>query len=363
MLKEKNWRIYDYRKMDPIKILAQKLGRKTAGNLSRLKFAEVAASRGESAGVIDCGSFYLAIVIEGLGTKNLVADQMEKLTGKTYYQAVAQDAVAMIVNDLLTVGADPVAVPAYFGLGSDQWLKNKKRVEALIKGWVKACDLAGASYPGGETPVLSGIINPETIDLAGAAVGIIKPKKRLIVPTKIKTGDKIVLIESSGVHANGISLIRKCINKLPDGYLTRLKNGRTLGETLLSPTHIYAELNRKIFKENIDIHYLVNITGHGWRKLMRAEKKYTYEIDFLPPIPEEFGLIQKMSGLDLKFMYGNYNMGAGWAYYVAPKDAETITKIAGKLGYHSWIAGTVNKGPKQLIIKPLKIVYRGFQIR
>lgn len=350
--------MYDYTKMDPTKVLAQVLGKKTTKNLKRLNFSEVSKSRGESANIIDCGNFYLAQVIEGLGTKNLIADEMEKLTGKTFYEAIAQDTVAMIVNDLLTVGATPISVPAYFGLGSDTWLsRNPTRIKALITGWAKACDLSMASYPCGETPVLSGIINKDTIDLAGCATGIIKPKSRLVLQDKIKALDAIVIIQSSGVQSNGISDIRANISKLKNGYLTKMRNGKTFGEALLTPTHIYAKLNEELYKNKVDIHYIVNITGHGWRKLMRPNKSFTYEINKIPVPQEEFSLIQKISSKTTKEMYGTYNMGAGFAYYVSAKDSLKFGKICKKLKLKSVIAGTIQKGPKQVIIKPLNITF------
>lgn len=354
---------YDYKKMDPTKIKAQSCGLQTVKNLQRLDFKEVSESRGESANVIDLGPFYLALVVEGLGTKNLIADQMEELTGETYYKAIAQDTVAMIVNDLLTVGADPIAVPAYFGLGDDSWLSNQKRIDALLDGWTHACNLSGASYPCGETPVLKDIIHDKTIDLAGSAVGIINPKKNLVIQSKIKVGDSIVFIESSGVQSNGISLIRKCINNLPAGYLTKMKTGQTFGAALLTPTHIYSQLNRKIFAADINVHYIVNVTGHGWRKLMRAEKAFTYEINLVPPCQEEFSLIQKMSAKDLPYMYGNYNMGVGFAYYVDKSDAPKICQIAKDLGYKSWLAGEIKDGKKQVVIKPLNIVFESTSLQ
>jgi len=350
--------IYDYKNMDPTKVLAQKLGRETTANLNRLGFCEVAESRGESANVIDFGDFYIAQVIEGLGTKNLIADEMEKLTGKSFYEAIAQDTVAMIINDLLTVGADPISVPAYFGLGDDKWLiENPQRTTDLINGWAKACNMAGASYPCGETPTLFGIINPNTIDLAGSALGIIKPKERLVNQNNIKIGDAIVMIDSSGVQSNGITAIRNNVNKLKDGYLTKLSNGKTFGEAVLTPTFIYADLNREIFENNVLPHYIIHMTGHGWRKIMRANTDFVYEINQIPIPQEEFMLVKQITGKDDKQMYSDYNMGSGFTYIVDPKDVNIVIKSAQKLGYKAIDAGIVKSGPKTVDIKPLNIKF------
>jgi phosphoribosylformylglycinamidine cyclo-ligase len=350
--------MYDYKNMDPAKVLAQQVGRETAVNIERFGFKELGESRGESAHVIDIGPFYLAFTIEGLGTKNLVADEMEKLTGKSFYQEIAQDAVAMIINDLLTSGAETISVPAYFGLGDDKWLtENPERTSDLINGWAKACNIAGASYPCGETATLSGIINPETIDLVGAAIGFIRPKKRYVKPSNIKSGDAIVMVESSGIQSNGITGLRNNINKLEDGYLTKLSNGKTFGETVLTPTFIYSDLNREIFENNVLPHYIIHMTGHGWRKIMRADADFIYEINKIPTPQEEFSLVKRITGKDDKKMYNDYNMGAGFTYIVDPLDVDKVIKSADKLGYKAFEAGVVKEGIKQVNIKPLNIIF------
>ncbi|MEK7523350.1 MAG: AIR synthase related protein, partial [Patescibacteria group bacterium] len=161
----------NYETIDYIKRIAQQSGEKTINNLPK-NYQEVSASRGESAHVVDAGDHYFASVIEGLGTKSLVADEMYKLTGKTYYDSLAYDTVAMIVNDLITVGAKPLTLMAYFAAGSSSWFEDKKRADDLVSGWTKASNDAGTVWGGGETPVLSGIIEKNSIDLAGSCFGI-----------------------------------------------------------------------------------------------------------------------------------------------------------------------------------------------
>lgn len=344
-----------YELLDPIKKLAQQSAFKTKSLLA--PFTEISESRGESAYVWDEGKSYKAFVIEGLGTKNLVADEMEKLTGRTFYDSIAQDTVAMIVNDLLVVGAKPQVINAYFAVGDSEWMSNQKRSEALIKGWADACRMSGATWGGGETPTLKGVINPETIDLGGACVGIINPKKRLCLGDKLAAGDRIILIESNGIHANGLTLARMIAGKLKQSYLTSLSAGESFGEALLKPTHIYAKLVEQIYQQNVLPHYVVNITGHGWRKLMRAKQSFTYELEVVPPVSPLFQFLKEQSGNDDKEMYGNFNMGAGFALFVAKKDVQKVLAVAKKLKFKAWDAGVVKKGPKKVIITPLNIVY------
>lgn len=347
----------DYSVMDPLKKLAQSLGKQTANNLSQFQAKEIDESRGESAYVWEEEDSYRSFVIEGLGTKNLVADEMEKLTGKTYYGAVARDTVAAIVNDIVTVGALPQVVNAYFGTGGPGWFSNQERSKALTEGFAKACDLAGATWGGGETPGLKGIINPETVDLAGACVGIIKPKSRLVLGDKLKMGDAILLIESSGIHANGLSLARSVAQSLPQGYQTNLADGTTFGNALLVPTHIYVNLVKDLFEQGLDIHYMVNITGHGWRKLMRANFEFTYQITQIPPIPSVFQFIQEHSGSNDEEMYATFNMGAGFAIYLPSNQVEKAMEIAKKNNLKSWNAGVVQKGEKKVVVEPKNITF------
>ena len=347
----------DYSAMDPFKRLAQKQGRATAQNLSRTGFSEQSDSRGESAYVIEQKDAYFAFVEEGLGTKNLVADAVYKLTGKTYYDSLAQDTVAMIINDLITVGAQPVAVMAYWAVGDATWFDDTKKMENLVNGWAHACNLAGASWGGGETPTLNGVIKPGTIDLAGAAFGVIKPKSRLALGDDLGPEDAIILFESSGIHANGLTLVRKIAERLPKGYTTKMPSGKKFGEELLKPTIIYAQLINGLLEAGVRIHYMANITGHGWRKIMRHHKVLTYRIRAVPPVPEVLQFIVDKAPLDMHEAYGNLNMGAGFAIFVPQKDIEEVLAIAHKNKIRAYYAGNVEKGKKQVIIEPLDIIF------
>ena len=148
-------------------------------------------SRGESVYLIETPDSYIAQVHEGLGTKNLVADAMAGLDNTLYYDKIAQDTVAAIVNDMITLGALPLSVAMHLAVGDSNWFHHQQIPINLIEGWQKACDLAGCAWGGGETPTLKDIIIPGTFELSGSAVGIIKPKKdcshqielRLVTPS------------------------------------------------------------------------------------------------------------------------------------------------------------------------------------
>jgi phosphoribosylformylglycinamidine cyclo-ligase len=179
----------------------------------------------------------------------------------------------------------------------------------------------------------------------------------LILGDKLEAGDAIMLVESSGIHANGLTLARTIADKLPKGYATKLSDGKGFGESLLVPTHIYAKLVEAYFEAGLDVHYMVNITGHGWRKLMRASQKFTYRLYKIPKPQPVFTFIQKHSGNDDKEMYGNFNMGAGFAIFLPKSDVAKAKQIAKKLKLHVDQYGVVEKGAKQVIIEPKNLVY------
>ena len=358
----------NYDDMDPYKIKATRAALLTGNNAVRLGFEDVPWSRGESCYLMKAPWGYLAHVEEGLGTKNIVADAMYQLmlVGKlshgydhSFYRHVAQCTVAMIVNDMLTLGALPVSIAMHLAVAESKWLTDGLRVDELIDGWKQACDLSGAVWAGGETPTLRDLVMPKRIILSGSALGVIIPKERVIKPN-IQHGDSIILLGSSGIHANGLTLARDIAKKLPKGYRTPVGKS-TYGEELLKPTIIYRQFIENCLKNRIGIHYAVNITGHGWRKLMRAVEPFVYVIDRIPEPQPIFGFIQEHGPVTDEEMYGNYNMGAGFAVFVRPDVAPIVLRIADKYGYSALQAGYVDKrgGEKKLIIRPKNLEYEG----
>lgn len=353
----------NYETKDPIKILAQNAAKQTAQNLQKHGFEEVAETRGESAYVWKQGNIYMASVIEGLGTKNLIADETRKITGKTYYDTIGHDTIATIINDLISVGAKPLVIHAYWAIEDNAWLEDKKRMTDLINGWKSACDLSGASWGGGETPTMKGIVVPGTSELGGSAIGIIQKKSRIITSDKLKSGDRILMIKSSGVNANGISLTRAIAKKLPKGYAEKLPGGQIYGEALLTKCNIYAKLIQDLLDAGINIHYLSYITGHGMRKVMRANQNFTYILEKIFEPHEIFGFIQKHAGLTLKEMYETYNMGMDYAVFLPQKDSKKAVQIINKNGFESIDAGYIESGDRKVVLQPLDIVLEGESLK
>lgn len=347
----------NYDLIDPLKVAAQRAAAATGSHLATHGFSEVAASRGESAYVVDVGPFYIASIVECLGSKALVADEMNKLTGKSYYDSIAQDTIAMAINDLITVGATPLVVQAYWAAGGSDWFSDAQRAQALVAGWKRACDTCQVAWGGGETPALAGIVADGRIDLAASCTGIINPKERLSVGDKLAPGDAIVLLASSGIHANGLSLARKLVERLPQGYLTEVSAGLSYGEALLAPTVLYSPVTEALYAAGITPHYCANITGHGWRKLLRHPAAHTYRIHTVPPVTPVLKFIQEQAKQDDKEAYSTLNMGAGFALFVKNEDAERTLEIAKAQGIDAVVAGRIEAGPKKLVIEPLNIEF------
>lgn len=356
----------NYDVLDTFKRACQKLAGTTAGQLAQHGVSEPANIRGESCYLLETPDAYIAHVEEALGTKVLVADAMYKLTGQSYYANVAIDDVSTIVNDLCTAGALPITVAMYAALGDAEYLADERRAADLAAGFAEGCRQAGAAWAGGETQVLKGMVNPETVILGGSAMGMIAPKSNYIAGDVVD-GDAIIFAASSGVQTNGLTLCRALADRLPKGYLTPLSDGRSYGQSLLDPSVIYVRLVQACQQAGVKLHYTSHMTGHGWRKLMRLEAPLVYKIHTICEPQPVFKTIADASGLDPAEMYGTFNMGVGFALYVTQNDAPKALAAAKAAGYNAWQAGSVEfqNGRKAVEIEPLKITYaaESLQIR
>ncbi len=353
----------DYHRIDALKIRAQQAAQSTSRHLAARGLNEIGRSRGESAYVVEAGGVLLASVTECLGTKALVADAVRAISGRTHYDTIAQDTIAMAVNDLITAGATPLTVQAYWAAGGSDWFSDAQRMEDLVRGWQTACDTCKVAWGGGETPALNGVVEPGCVDLAASCVGIVPSRKRLTLGEHLRPGDVIVLLAASGIHANGVSLARKLAERLPAGYAARISDGRPFGEALLDPTVLYAPVLEAVWAAGITPHYAVHITGHGWRKLMRHPASFTYRLTQMPPVPAVLEFLQRELPLDAREAYGSFNMGAGFALFVAAEDGDATVRAARAAGIAAWISGTVQAGPRRVVLDSLGITYESNDLR
>jgi phosphoribosylformylglycinamidine cyclo-ligase len=200
------------------------------------------------------------------------------------------------------------------------------------------------------------------IELAGAAVGIVPAGRSPLLGDELGAGDEIVLVASSGLHANGASLARLLASRLPDGYASELPSGETLGEALLAPSLLYAPLVASLLQADVELTYISHVTGHGLLKLMRPSMPLTYRIRQLPEVPALLEFLVAQAGLDAHAAYATFNMGAGYAVYCKPPAGESVVAAARGLGLQAVLAGAVEEGPRQVILEPVGVRYGGEEL-
>lgn len=298
-------------------------------------------------------NFYLLEILEAVGSLNKLAEDIFDQTGQDFYHQVGWGNAASILNDLSMTGAKPLTLKLFVAAGNESWFTNTKRWQKLIKGFADAAKFAKASWNGGETQTLVDIVNPKSVVLAGSALGIIQPRSRILSEQKIKVGDRIILLPSSGVHTNGITLIRQIFKKEPQVLIGAIRN----------KTAIYSPLINTLLENEVELHFASHITGHGWRKIMRSKKNFTYIIKKIPKTQPIFQKIRQKTGMNLSQMYGDYNMGAGMALFAPAKEIIKISAIAKKMNIKVLDAGYIEKGGRKVVIRPVNVEFQGSQLQ
>ncbi len=345
----------DYELLDEAKRRALASARKSAMNPISRGASVLEASYGEAATIVEVGDAHYALVLECLGTKSVIAAEVEVELGMDRFADASYDTVAAAVNDCVSVGALPLVVNAYFAAGSGFYTGN--RHTSLVEGFALACRHAGAAWGGGESPTLAGLVTDGSVDLAAAVMGKVPEGRSPMLGATLEPGDEIVLLSSSGLHQNGASLARRVAEDSDAGWGAKLSSGRLFGDAVLDPGVIYAGLVDKVFEADLAPHYASHVTGHGWRKLMRAERELTYRITALPDVPEVLAYLADAARLSSEEAYATLNMGAGFALFVGEGEGEQFVAIAASLGIAALRAGRIELGPRRVVIEPLRIEY------
>jgi len=354
----------DYDTLDTAKRLAIELASATLGQPERRGATVVASSIGEPATLLEVGGLTLAVVLECLGTKSMIAREVFDVLGLDRWDAVGTDAVAAIVNDLCCVGALPLTFNAYFATGSAGWYSGSRH-RSLVKGWSDACLKVGAAWVGGESPTLSGLIDPDQIDLAGSALGRVPAGAGRWHGAALEPGDEIVFVSSSGLHANGASLARALaasVAACPGGWAEKLPSGRAFGDAVLDPSVLYPGLVDALYAAEVPVHYASHVTGHGLRKVMRADRSLTYRVTGLPEVPEVLSFLATRAGLDSREAYGTLNMGVGFSLFVAAGAGVSAVAAAEQSGYSAHVAGVVEAGPRRVLVEPLGFEFESAEL-
>lgn len=281
---------------------------------------------------------------DGVGTKLRLAFILDK------HDTIGQDAVAMCVNDILVQGAEPLFFLDYLAVGK----LEPEQVADVVKGVANACKESGCALIGGETAEMAGFYAEGEYDIAGFAVGAVE-KSKIITSEKVKTGDVILGLPSSGVHSNGYSLVRKIVFDVKgfkgDEYIDEL--GKTIGEELLTPTRLYPKSCLPLI-EKFDIHGMVHVTGGGYyENIPRAlPEDMGAEIDATSwPVPPIFNLLKEWGNVDWHEMYRTFNMGIGMIIIASADEAEKIKADLQARNEAVYEIGKVTQGSHEVIVK------------
>ncbi len=274
---------------------------------------------------------------DGVGTKLMVAIKAD------VHDTIGIDCVAMCVNDIVVQGAQPLYFLDYVAVGKNE----PEKIEAIVKGVADGCQQAGAALIGGETAEMPDMYDLDHYDLAGFAVGVVE-KDQLITGEKVKAGDVLIGLPSSGIHSNGYSLVRKILFKDNDIDLNRYEDslGMTVKEAVLAPTKIYVKPILSLIKE-IGVHGMAHITGGGFdENIPRAlPKGCGVKIDKNSyPIPPVFNYLRDLGNLEEREMYNVFNMGIGMVIIVDRQDTEKAMQILKNCDEEPYIIGEVVEG-------------------
>ena len=282
---------------------------------------------------------------DGCGTKVKMAILMDK------HDTIGIDAVAMCVNDIICCGAKPLFFLDYIACG-----KNiPEKIASIVSGVAEGCVQSGAALIGGETAEHPGMMPTEEYDLAGFAVGIVD-KKKMLDNSKTEEGDVVIALASSGIHSNGFSLIRKVfdIDNNPDSLYLPCDDlfGKTIAETLLTPTKIYVKSILSLL-EKVNVKGISHITGGGfYENIPRSipdglgAKIDRSKVKVLPI----FDLIQKTGGITERDMFNTYNMGVGMSVVVPSSEVDTALEILRRCGEDAYVIGEIIKSEEKIVI-------------
>ena len=280
---------------------------------------------------------------DGVGTKLLIAQKMDK------HDTIGIDCVAMCVNDILAQGAEPLYFLDYIATGKN----DPDKIAQIVAGVAEGCRQAGTALIGGETAEMPGFYKEGDYDIAGFCVGIVE-KENLIDGSKVKEGNKIIAVASSGFHSNGYSLVRKVFTDYNEKIsLKEYGENVTMGDVLLTPTKIYVKPILKVL-EKFNVNGMAHITGGGlFENLPRCMGKDLSPVVFREKVrvPEIFKLIAERSKIKEEELFGTFNMGVGFTLVVEEKDVEPIIELLTSLGETAYEIGHIEKGDHSLCLK------------
>ena len=313
-------------------------------SVARTRRPEVLGGLGGFAGFFDASALakyrhpVLTTSTDGVGTKVAIAQAMDK------HDTIGRDLIGMLVDDLVVCGAEPLFVTDYIACGR----LVPERIADIVRGIAEGCELAGCSLLGGETAEHPGLLGADEYDVAGATTGVVE-KDAIIGSERIRPGDVVLGMASSGLHSNGYSLVRKVLLSDAGWALDRdvPELGRTLGEELLEPTRIYAKACLDLI-DAVDVHAMSHITGGGLAnnlaRVLPENVHVTIDRSTWQPAPI-FSLVQQVGGISVPDIEATLNMGVGMVALLPAGDADVARARLADVGIDAWIMGEVSSGP------------------
>lgn len=302
---------------------------------------------------------FITLLPEGLGTADDARpEDMSPAEEIEFWQNIAVKTMSALTNDAAAGGLQTILIGLYLPSSTPELVFNDRFMQGFLDGLTNACKDVGCVYFSGETPQLKNKIFENKLDIAGALFALSPPGKKPVTSENLRGGDQIVLVESSGPHENGFTVLRALAEKLPQGYRTKLKSGVEYYKALNAPSKLYTKFIQSLLEANIAPSAVENITGHGWQKIMRSGKSLRYVIDKMLPVTEIFKFVEEAAKLTPPEMIRIFNYGAGQAVFV--KDAAEASKaveIAKRCGLNAIHAGYVEDSNKrEVVVKPLDTV-------
>ena len=301
---------------------------------------EVVGSIGGFAGLFDASALrryrrpLLATSADGVGTKVAIAQRLDT------HDTIGFDLVGMLVDDLVVCGAEPLFLTDYIACGK----VYPERIAQIVKGIAQACILAGCALLGGETAEHPGLLKDLEYDVAGSTTGVVEADE-LLGSDRVRPGDVLIALRSSGLHSNGYSLIRHTVLRKPDWPLERHVDvlGRTLGEELLEPTRIYA-LDCLALARSVETHAMAHITGGGLaanlERVLPSTMGAVVDRSTWAPHPV-FGLVAEVGSVELPEIEHALNLGVGMVVVTTADDADRAISLLGDRGVDAWVCGAV----------------------
>jgi len=311
--------------------------------VAKARRPEVVGDLGGFAGLFDASALksydrpLLVTSTDGVGTKVAIAQQMD------VHDTIGFDLVGMVVDDIVVCGAEPLFMTDYISCGR----LIPERVAAIVKGIAQACSTAGCALSGGETAEHPGLLGPDEYDLAGAVTGVVEAD-RLLGPHRVRPGDVVVAMRSSGLHSNGYSLVRHVFFDIAGWTLDRevRELGRSLGEELLEPTRIYARQCLSL-ADAVDVHAYAHVTGGGLAANLARVLPTTVDaaLDRSSWRPQPiFGLVGAAGRIEQAELERTLNMGVGMLAIVAPHAVDQALALLSDQGVDAWVVGEVRTG-------------------